>query len=124
MKITRKHLLIITASLGALLIVYSLVRHFTGLGLDPKLERYFLDGIVIVALGLFMYNRKLARDEKQARDAEAQREERALEEGEADQNETGQDETLPHWERRKDPPNQDSPDQDPADPNPVEEQTG
>ena len=91
MKIARKTLLIITASLGILIILYSVVRHLAGIGLPPKLENYFMDVIIIAALGLFMYNRKLARDERLAREAAAQE---AAGEPEEDEN-------LPHWERRK-----------------------
>ena len=68
-KVTRKALLIITASLGVLMIGYSLVRYFFGIGLGEKLEKYLFDVVVIGALGCFMYNRKLARDEKLAREA-------------------------------------------------------
>ncbi|MDR2314564.1 MAG: hypothetical protein LBE02_08540 [Spirochaetaceae bacterium] len=101
MKITRKQLLFITASLGVLIIVYSLVRHFTGLGFSEKMERYLMDGIVIAALGLFMYNRKLARDEKQEQAAK----EAALK-NEEEPEDRGQDQALPHWERQKGPADQ------------------
>ena len=99
MKIARKTLLIITASLGILIILYSVVRHLAGIGLPPKLENYFMDVIIIAALGLFMYNRKLARDERLAREAAA----RAAEETAAQEaaGEPEEDENLPHWERRK-----------------------
>jgi hypothetical protein len=69
MKITRTWLLRITGGLGVFIIVYSLIRHFTGFGLGEKLERYMFDVIVFAALGLFMYNRKLASDEKKEREA-------------------------------------------------------
>jgi hypothetical protein len=102
MKINRRVLLIITASLGILIIVYSLVRHFTGIGLSEKLERYFLDMIIIAALGLFMYNRKLARDERIAREAAAREAEAAEARAAAGETEPEEeDESLPHWERRK-----------------------
>ncbi|MDR2073382.1 MAG: hypothetical protein LBP60_08125 [Spirochaetaceae bacterium] len=96
MKITRKQLLCITAFLGVLIIVYSLVRHFTGLGFSDKMERCLIDGIVIAALGLFMYNRKLARDEKQEQEAK----EAAALKKEVEPEDGGQDEALPHWERQ------------------------
>jgi hypothetical protein len=94
MKITRKTLMIITASLGFLLIGYSLVKLLTKFTLDEKIEKYFSEGIIFAALGLFVYNRKLASDERKAREAEAQK---ALE-PEPPRDE--EDEKLPHWERR------------------------
>ena len=99
MKVTRKMLLVITAFLGVLIIVYSLVRQFFGIGLGEKTEKYIFDFIIIAALGLFMYNRKLARDERQAREAAAEEERRALSGG--SQEESSEDENLPHWERYK-----------------------
>ena len=102
-KITRKSLLIITASIGVLLIVYSLVRHFFGFGLPEKYEKHLFDGVVIAALGCFMYNRKLARDEKAARE-EAQRaaEDAERRETEGDEpEEITNDDNIPHWERNK-----------------------
>ena len=98
-KVTRKMLLIITASLGVLIIVYGLVRQFFGIGLSEKPEKYFFEVIVIAALGLFMYNRKMARDERQAKEAAAETERRALS-GDS-QEEPLEDENLPHWERYK-----------------------
>jgi hypothetical protein len=94
MKITRKALLIVTASLGGLLIVYSLVRHFFKVGLSETMEKYFMDGVIFAALGLFMYNRKLAKDERLAKEAAAKAEENPPEPVEVG------DEDLPHWERR------------------------
>jgi hypothetical protein len=96
-KINRKWLLAMTAGLGILLIVYSLVRHFFGIGLSDGAEKYMMDGIIIAALGLFMYNRKLARDEKRAKEAAEAAEAARLAEPEQDLSE--EDETLPHWER-------------------------
>lgn len=101
MKIKRKHLMIVTASLGILLIVYSLIRQFTGISLPEGIEKYFMEVIIIAALGLFMYNRKLARDEKAAAEAAAREAEAAAAReaaGEPDPEE--EDENLPHWERR------------------------
>jgi hypothetical protein len=74
MKITRTWLLRITAGLGIFLIVYSLFRHFSGFEVDEQVERYLMDGIVFAALGLFVYNRKLASDEKKAREAKEREE--------------------------------------------------
>jgi uncharacterized membrane protein len=69
MKVTRKLLLGIVAGLGIFLIVYSLFRHFTGIGFGEQLEKHIIDAIVFAALAIFLYNRKLASDEKKAREA-------------------------------------------------------
>jgi putative Mn2+ efflux pump MntP len=110
MKVTRKMLLIITASLGVLIIVYSLVRHFLGIGLSEKMEKWMMDGIVIAALGCFMYNRKLAKDERLAKEAaqkaEEEKERRRLEGAEDEEPDEPEDysendDNIPHWERNK-----------------------
>ena len=94
MKITRKTLLIIIAALGVLLIAYGLIQHFTGFGKGEEWGRYVSDIIIFIALGLFVYNRKLARDEKQAKEAEAE------ERGEGPEEEAAvDDDEKPHWER-------------------------
>jgi hypothetical protein len=69
MKITRVWLLRITGSLGVFIIIYSLIRHFTGFQFDETMEKTIFDIIVFAALGLFIYNRKLAGDEKKEREA-------------------------------------------------------
>jgi uncharacterized membrane protein YeaQ/YmgE (transglycosylase-associated protein family) len=74
MKITRSVLLKITAGLGGALIVYALLRQFTGIQIDEELEKFILDGVIFAALGLFIYNRKLASDEKKAREAKEREE--------------------------------------------------
>jgi hypothetical protein len=89
MKITRTWLLRITGGLGVFIIVYSLIRHFTGVGFGENLEKYMFDIIVFAALGLFMYNRKLAGDEKKEREA------REKAEAEAAQTDDGQEQD-PH----------------------------
>jgi hypothetical protein len=97
LKLNRKTLLWITAGLGISLIVYSLIRHFTSFSLGEKIEKYMMDGIILAALALFMYNRKLATDERKAKEAAEQEklkaEQPAQEEIDADE------ENLPHWER-------------------------
>jgi hypothetical protein len=107
MKVTRKMLLIITASLGVLIILYSIVRHFFGIGLSEKMEKWMFDGILIAALGCFMYNRKLAKDERQAKEAARKAEEEAerrrqegIEDEEPEDN-SENDDNIPHWERNK-----------------------
>jgi hypothetical protein len=69
MKISRIWLLRITGAIGVFIIVYSLIRHFTGFSIGESAEKYMFDTIVFIALGLFMYNRKLASDEKKEREA-------------------------------------------------------
>lgn len=104
MKITRKMLLIIIASMGIFLIAYSVFRHFTGIGLGEKAEKYMMDIIVFGALGLFVYNRKMAGDERKAKEAAEEAKRRAAEEPEpeAPQEQVSEDEeNLPHWERNK-----------------------
>ena len=119
MKVTRNMLLIITASLGVLIILYSLFRHFTGKGLSEGAEKYMMDVVVIAALGLFLYNRKMAKEEKLAREAAAEKARRIAEglpeeEPEPVEKTQDNDDNLPHWERRKKDEDQDASDE-PAD---------
>jgi hypothetical protein len=72
--VTRRVLLKITAGLGGGLIVYALLRQFGGIQVDEQLEKFILDGVIFAALGLFIYNRKLASDEKKAREAKEREE--------------------------------------------------
>jgi hypothetical protein len=95
LKLSRKTLLWITAGLGIALIAYSLIRYFTSFRLEEKIEKYIMDGIIFAALGLFMYNRKLASDERKAKEAAEEEERRKTD---MPEEEPG-DENLPHWER-------------------------
>jgi heme/copper-type cytochrome/quinol oxidase subunit 1 len=70
MKVTRRLLLGILVALGVFIIAYSLFRQFTGIGFDERFEKRMFDIVMFAALGIFMYNRKLASDEKKERDAE------------------------------------------------------
>ena len=97
MKIPRKALLIIIAGLGILIISYSLFRHFTGIRLDEEQEKRMMNIVVFTALGIFVYNRKMAQDEKRAKEA-AENEKQKIEE-------PPEDKDLPHWERYKDDEN-------------------
>jgi uncharacterized membrane protein HdeD (DUF308 family) len=92
MKLTRKTLLIIIAALGVLLIAYGVIQHFTGFGEGEEWNRYVIDIIIVIALGLFIYNRKIAKDEKQEKEAEAETHEEAPEE-------MADDDKKPHRER-------------------------
>jgi len=102
MKLKRNHLLIITAGMGIFMIGYAIFKYFTGIGFSEGIEKYVFDIIIFGALGLFIYNRKMVKDEKTAREeaerkaaeAAAEPEEKAEEKAEA-----VDDEDLPHWER-------------------------
>ena len=99
MKITRKMLLTTIVVLGVLLIAYGVIRQFTGFGQDEKWDRHITDVIILIALGLFIYNRKLAKDEKLAKEAAEKTELQAEEEPQ--EAVSPEDENLPHWERSK-----------------------
>ena len=71
--------MIITAGLGVFIIAYSLIREFTGIGLSEAQEKYMMDIIFFGALGLFVYNRKMASDERKAKAAAEEEERRAAE---------------------------------------------
>jgi hypothetical protein len=111
MKITRKTLLIIIAALGIFLIGYSLIRQLTGYGFNEKTEKQMMDVIIIAALGLFVYNRKMAKDEKRAKETAEEAERRRMEgeepEEEIPEDDDPEDESLPHWERNKKAPEDD-----------------
>lgn len=66
MKLSRTLLLWIIAGLGIAMILYAVAKQFIGFTVDPALEKTFFDFIVIGALGILLYNRKLARDEAAA----------------------------------------------------------
>ena len=91
-------LLIVIAAMGAFIIIYGLLRQFAGIALSEAHEKTMMDVIIFGALGLFVYNRKLASDEKKAREAAAEAERRAAEE--PVETVSTEDEDLPHWERR------------------------
>jgi hypothetical protein len=69
-KIKRSWLIGLIIGMGILMILYTLVRTFTPLRLDEKAERYCFDILIFTALGVFVYNRKLTRDEKKEREKE------------------------------------------------------
>jgi hypothetical protein len=95
MKITRVWLLRITAGIGGFIIVYSLIRHFTGFSINnyfgESAEKTMFDTIIFVALGLFLYNRKMAADERKEREA-AEKAKAAETLEAAQEGETGRDE--------------------------------
>jgi hypothetical protein len=68
MKLSRAWLLRILIALGLVIIVYSILRHVTGFTVGEKNESFLMNAIVFAALGIFIYNRKLASDEKKERE--------------------------------------------------------
>ena len=68
MKITRKALFITTISLGGAFIAYNLFRIFTGIGFDESIEKYMMDVLFIAVIGFFVLNRKMANEEKKAKE--------------------------------------------------------
>ena len=91
--------MIIIASLGGWLILYSLIRQFTSFGFSEEIERNMINGVMIIAVGLFLYNRKRVSDARKAKEAEEEAQRRAEENPEEEVFEG--DENLPHWERNK-----------------------
>ncbi|MDR0323997.1 MAG: hypothetical protein LBI12_06100 [Treponema sp.] len=69
-KLTRKKILIILTALGASLILYGLIRHFTNWEPPETFDSYFTNVIIVAALILFVYNRKMIKDERLAKEAE------------------------------------------------------
>jgi len=91
MKISRKILLAAIAALGVLLIGYGLIRQFTGFEPSEAMDKYVSDIVIIMALGLFVYSRKLLKEEKKANEKAVEPEETVIVE----------DEDKPHWEQDK-----------------------
>jgi Ca2+/Na+ antiporter len=71
MKISRAWLLRILIVLGFVIVVYSVLRHVTGFTVGEKNESFFMNVIIFAALGIFIYNRKLAAGEKKEREEKA-----------------------------------------------------
>ena len=69
MKVTRKMLLIIVSCLAVLLIAYGVLQHFFDLGISATTGKYITNGIIFAALMLYLYNRKLVKDEIAAKEA-------------------------------------------------------
>jgi uncharacterized membrane protein YidH (DUF202 family) len=96
MILSRKMLLTAIAGLGVFLIAYGLIRYFTGFEPGESVDKYLTDIIIMIALGLFIYSRKMAKDEKQAREAADESAEESVEETVIDE-----DNGKPHWEQNK-----------------------
>jgi hypothetical protein len=76
MKISRVWLLRILIALAFIIVVYSIVRDVTGFTLGEKNEGFLMNAVVFAALGIFVYNRRLAAGEKEERE-KAKREKEA-----------------------------------------------
>jgi hypothetical protein len=74
MKFSRKSIMFILIGMAAFILVYSLVRQFLGIRFSDAGEKYMFDIFIFAALGIFVYNRKMANDEKKAREAKEQAE--------------------------------------------------
>ena len=114
MKMKRKYLMRILIAFGVFMIGYGIFRYFTGIGFSEGIEKYIFDIMIFGALGIFIYNRKMIKDEKAAREAkeEAERQAaaRAAEQsadpsaepsGKPENENSPEDENLPHWERHE-----------------------
>ena len=64
----------ILIGMAAFILVYTLLRQFFGIRFGDAGEKYMFDTFIFAALGIFVYNRKLANDEKKAREAKEQAE--------------------------------------------------
>jgi type VI protein secretion system component VasK len=82
MKISRVWLLRILLALVFIIVIYSIIRHVTGFTLGENNERFLMNGVVFVALGIFLYNRKIISDEKKERAEKEKLENEALERAE------------------------------------------
>ncbi|MDR2159099.1 MAG: hypothetical protein LBP23_03415 [Treponema sp.] len=69
-KIKRSWLIGLIAGMGVVMAGYTLVRTFTPFRLGERAEKYLFDVLIFTALGVFVYNRKLAADEKKERERE------------------------------------------------------
>ncbi len=45
------------------MILYGVTKQLIGFSVDPALEKTFFDFIIIIALGILIYNRKLVKEE-------------------------------------------------------------
>jgi hypothetical protein len=68
-KITRKALFIILGVTAGVFFLYAAVHAIFGFSIGADAEKWLYDTLVIVALGVFVANRKLASDEKKEADA-------------------------------------------------------
>jgi len=70
MKFTPKHFSIALACLAAILATYAILRGFLGPFLPKAIDDNLPNAVIIAALGIFLFNRKLRADEAKAAAAE------------------------------------------------------
>jgi len=97
LKDKRRLLLIALIAMAVLLVGYGLLRGLAGIRLPDRLDRALPDLIMIAAVGIFVYGRKLAKEEK-AKDQEPNEQPTAL--GPTDQGPSGGEGKGPDEERR------------------------
>jgi hypothetical protein len=74
-----KHLTIAVLVLGFILIAFAVIQSVFKIKLDPKVQNDIPTVIMFAALGLMLWNRKLRKEEAEARAAEEKAEKEALE---------------------------------------------
>lgn len=103
MKITPKLVLLIVGGIGALIIIYGLVRQFIPIDIDENTEKVAINVLLFGTLGFYLYARKLISDERRAKEAAEKAAAEQVVAGEAglsvQTEEPEEDENLPHWER-------------------------
>jgi hypothetical protein len=82
--INRSSLLGITIGLAALLLIYTFLRTFTPFKFDESGEKYFINGIIFGALGIFVMNRHLVSQAKKEDEAKQEAERAKLAEESAE----------------------------------------
>ena len=68
--VTRGHLQIATLCLGALLVLFGVLKLVFKVNMGDFVEHNFGNGIMILAVGIFAWNRYLLAQEKKAREEE------------------------------------------------------
>jgi hypothetical protein len=71
MKIKPRHFSIALACLAAILVGYAILRGFLGPFLPKIIDENLPNAVIVAALGIFLYNRKLRADEAKAAADEA-----------------------------------------------------
>ena len=94
MKITRTTVMKILLGLGVLLFAFTIIRQITEFAEPQPWEGYVLNGIIIIGLVVYLLNRRMTREEKQAQKEKEEEQRREME----DSISQGKN-NLPHWER-------------------------
>jgi type VI protein secretion system component VasK len=70
MKLMKRSVLLkITIVLAALLLIYTFLRTFTPIKLDETGERIAMNGVMLLAIGIFIMNRRVVAEEKKEAEA-------------------------------------------------------